>query len=117
MKAAKGLGLATEPGMVKGTSNGAALSVRKGEEFHKVHCRINHGKCKDGDGFARGAVGAGRMFGWFDGRLGDNPGADQINVDFFPGIDVTMHLNREVAIFFCVVSCSAGRLHKLGYGV
>ena len=59
MKAVKGSGVATEPGSVKGMSNGAAFFVGKGKEFHVVGHRVNHGECKNGDRLAIGAVGAG----------------------------------------------------------
>ena len=116
MKAAKGSEVATEPGSVKGMSDGVALFVRKGEEFHVVGCRIDHGKCKNGVRLAIGAVRAWRMFGGFDGRLGHNPGADKIDVDFFPGINVILHLDREVAIFFAlflVVLAGCANLYML----
>ena len=61
MKAAEGLGVATEQGSVEGMSDGVTLFVRKGKEFHVVCHRIDHGKSKNGDRLVNGAVQAGRM--------------------------------------------------------
>ena len=86
MKAAKGSGVVTEPGTVKGMGDSVAFLVRKSKEFHEVCCRINHGECQNGNRLVIGAVGMGQSFGELDGRLRDNPWADEIDMDLFPRI-------------------------------
>ena len=44
MEAAEGMGVATEPGVVKGMGDSAAFLVRESKEFHEVSCRVNHGE-------------------------------------------------------------------------
>ena len=94
VKAAKGSGVVTEPGMVEGTGDGVAFLVRESKEFHEVGCRVNHGECQNCNWLATGAVGTGRNVGRLDGRLRDNPQSDEIDMDFFPRIKVTVGLDR-----------------------
>ena len=116
VKAAKGSGVVTEPGMVEGTGDGVAFLVRESKEFHEVGCRVNHGECQNGNGLATGAVGTVRSRGGLKGRLRDNPRSDEINVDLFPGVDVTMRLDGKVSIFlalFFVVLAGCADLNML----
>ena len=93
VKTAKGSGVATEPGAVEGAGDSAAFFVGKSKEFHEVSGRVNHGECQDGNWLATGVVGTGRMFGRLDGRLRDNPRSDEIDMDFFPRIEVAVGLD------------------------
>ena len=57
MKAVKGLGVVTEPGLVEGASDCMALFVGKSKEFHEVSHWVNHGECQNGNRLAAGVVG------------------------------------------------------------
>ena len=93
MKAAKGSGVVTEPGMVEGMGDGAAFLVRESKEFHEVSHWVNHGECQDCNWLAAGVVGTGRSVGRLDRRLRDNPQSDEIDMDFFPRIEVMVGLD------------------------
>ena len=105
------MGIAAEPGTVEGMGDGAAFFVRDGKEFDVVGSRVNHGEGQDVEGWGRRR----RSDGWahlgLEWCLRNEPGANEVNVNFFPGVGVMVDLDREVAIllvlFLVVLACGA----------
>ena len=81
------------------------LFVCNGEELHVVGCWVDHSESQNLNRFGRRTVerrlgtGIGSRLGLLDGRLRHKPGSDEINMDFFPGVHVTVSLDGEMSVF------------------